>query len=62
MGYANNSGNVGKNFLSSSGGIVGSATFDETNIESKRFIRNRSFVNRSLMDWYYTKEFKRWNY
>lgn len=56
-GVANNSGNVGKNFLSSSGGIV-SATFDETNMNLKDLQESGLFVNRSLLDWYYTKEFK----
>lgn len=56
-GVANNSGNVGKNFLSSSGGIV-SATFDETNMNLKDLLEAGVFVNRSLMDWYFTKEFK----
>jgi choline dehydrogenase-like flavoprotein len=56
-GVANNSGNVGKNFLSSSGGIV-SATFDETNMDLKDLLASGLFVNRSLMDWYYTKDFK----
>ncbi|PUE63671.1 GMC family oxidoreductase [Arcobacter caeni] len=57
FGVANNSLNVGKNFLSSSGGIV-SATFDETNINLKDLQEPGLFVNRSLMDWYFTKEFK----
>ncbi len=56
-GVANNSQNVGKNFLSSSGGIV-SATFDETNMNLKDLLETGVFVNRSLMDWYFTKEFK----
>ena len=56
-GVANNSGNVGKNFLSSSGGIV-SATFDETNLPLKDLLASGLFVNRSLMDWYYTEKFK----
>lgn len=56
-GVANNSGNVGKNFLSSSGGIV-SATFDETNMNLKDLLASGLFVNRSLMDWYYNKDFK----
>ena len=56
-GVANNSQNVGKNFLSSSGGIV-SATFDESNMNLKDLLETGVFVNRSLMDWYYTKEFK----
>ena len=56
-GLANNSGNVGKNFLSSSGGIV-NAVFDETNMNPNELLKAGVFVNRSLMDWYYTKEFK----
>ena len=56
-GVANNSLNVGKNFLSSSGGIV-SASFDERNLNLKDLLTPGLFVNRSLMDWYYTKEFK----
>ena len=56
-GVANNSGNIGKNFLSSSGGIV-SSTFDETNMNLKDLLETGTFVNRSLMDWYYTPEFK----
>ena len=56
-GVANNSGNVGKNFLSSSGGIV-SATFDETTMNLKDLLEEGLFVNRSLMDWYFTKDFK----
>lgn len=56
-GLANNSGNVGKNFLSSSGGII-SATFNETNMNLKDLQEAGLFVNRSLVDWYYTKEFK----
>ena len=56
-GVANNSLNVGKNFLSSSGGIV-SASFDERNLNLKDLLAPGLFVNRSLMDWYYTKEFK----
>jgi choline dehydrogenase-like flavoprotein len=56
-GLANNSGNVGKNFLSSSGGIV-SATFDESNLPLKDLLTSGLFINRSIMDWYYTEEFK----
>ncbi|MDZ7818292.1 MAG: GMC family oxidoreductase [Aliarcobacter sp.] len=56
-GVANNSKNVGKNFLSSSGGIV-SATFDETNLPLKDLLASGLFVNRSLMDWYYNEKFK----
>ena len=56
-GLANNSGNVGKNFLSSSGGIV-SATFDESNLPLKDLLASGLFVNRSIMDWYYSEKFK----
>ena len=56
-GVANNSGNVGKNFLSTSGGII-SATFDESHLPLKDLHASGLFVNRSIMDWYYTKEFK----
>lgn len=56
-GVANNSGNVGKNFLSTSGGII-SATFDESHLPLKDLQASGLFVNRSIMDWYYTKEFK----
>ena len=57
FGVANNSKNVGKNFLSSSGGIV-SATFDETNLPLEDLLASGLFVNRSLMDWYYNEKFK----
>lgn len=57
FGVANNSKNVGKNFLSSSGGIV-SASFDESNMNLKDLMTTGLFVNRSLMDWYYTEKFK----
>jgi choline dehydrogenase-like flavoprotein len=56
-GVANNSKNVGKNFLSSSGGIL-SATFDETNLPLENLLASGLFVNRSLMDWYYNEKFK----
>jgi choline dehydrogenase-like flavoprotein len=56
-GVANNSKNVGKNFLSSSGGIL-SATFDETNLPLEDLLASGLFVNRSLMDWYYNEKFK----
>jgi choline dehydrogenase-like flavoprotein len=57
FGVANNSKNVGKNFLSSSGGIL-SATFDETNLPLENLLASGLFVNRSLMDWYYNEKFK----
>ena len=57
FGVANNSKNVGKNFLSSSGGIV-SATFDETNLPLEDLLASGLFVNRSIMDWYYNEKFK----
>lgn len=56
-GVANNSGNVGKNFLSTSGGII-SATFDESHLPLEDLHASGLFVNRSIMDWYYTKKFK----
>ena len=56
-GVANNSGNVGKNFLSRSGGIV-SDTFDESNLPLKDLLASGLFVNRSIMDWYYSEKFK----
>jgi choline dehydrogenase-like flavoprotein len=57
FGVANNSKNVGKNFLSSSGGIL-SAIFDETNLPLEDLLASGLFVNRSLMDWYYNEKFK----
>ncbi|MGA1938918.1 GMC family oxidoreductase [Arcobacter sp. YIC-310] len=56
-GLANNSGNVGKNFLSTAGGVV-SGTFDETNMELKQLLKPGLFVNRAIKDFYYTKDFK----
>jgi len=56
-GVANNSGNVGKNFLSTSGGVI-SATFDKSHLPLEELHASGLFVNRSIMDWYYTKEFK----
>lgn len=57
QGLANNSSNVGKNFLSSSGGIV-SGMFDESAINLKDLLRPGLFVNRAIKDFYFTKEFK----
>jgi choline dehydrogenase-like flavoprotein len=56
-GLANNSSNVGKNFLSSSGGIV-SGVFDESAINLKELLVPGLFVNRAIKDFYFTKEFK----
>jgi len=56
-GVANNSLNVGKNLLSSSGGIV-TGTFDENSIPLKDLMIPGLFVNRAIKDFYFTKEFK----
>ncbi|MAD42297.1 MAG: oxidoreductase [Arcobacter sp.] len=56
-GVANNSLNVGKNLLSSSGGIV-TGTFDESVIPLKELMTPGLFVNRAIKDFYFTKEFK----
>jgi len=56
-GVSNNSENVGKNFLSSSGGIV-SGSFDESHMPLKDLFASGLFVNRAILDWYYTSKFK----
>lgn len=56
-GLANNSNNVGKNFLSSSGGIV-SGTFDESFMKIDDLLSPGLFVNRGIMEFYYKKKFK----
>ena len=56
-GVANNSLNVGKNLLSSSGGIV-TGTFDESTIPLNDLMTPGLFVNRAIKDFYFTKEFK----
>lgn len=56
-GLANNSGNVGKNFLSTGGGM-GIGTFDASSMDLKELMIPGLFVNRSLKDWYFTKKFK----
>ena len=56
-GLANNSLNVGKNFLSSSGGVV-SGVFDESSMNLKDLLTPGLFVNRAIKDFYFTKEFK----
>ena len=56
-GLANNSSNVGKNFLSSSGGVV-SGVFDESSINLKDLLTPGLFVNRAIKDFYFTKSFK----
>lgn len=56
-GVANNSGNVGKNFLSTGGGFL-SGEFDQSNLPLKDLMTTGYFVNRALKDWYFTKEFK----
>ncbi len=56
-GVANNSLNVGKNLLSSSGGIV-TGIFNEKTIPLKDLMTPGLFVNRAIKDFYFTKEFK----
>lgn len=56
-GLANNSLNVGKNFLSTGGG-VGTGTFDASHMDIKELMTPGLFVNRALKDWYFTKDFK----
>lgn len=56
-GLANNSSNVGKNFLSSSGGIV-SGVFDKDSMNLDDLLTPGLFVNRAIKDFYFTKEFK----
>lgn len=56
-GVANNSGNVGKNFLSSSGGII-SGEFDSSAMPIDELLTPGLFVNRAIKDFYFTKEFK----
>lgn len=56
-GVANNSLNLGKNFLSTAGGIV-TGTFDDTNLPLKQLLKPGLFINRAIKDFYYTKEFK----
>lgn len=56
-GVSNNSGNVGKNFLSSSGGIV-SGEFDSSAMPLDDLLTPGLFVNRAIKDFYFTKEFK----
>jgi len=56
-GVANNSSNVGKNLLSSSGGIV-SGEFDKSSIPLNELMTPGLFVNRAIKDFYFTKEFK----
>ena len=56
-GLANSSGQVGKNMLFSGGG-VGSGEFDLSHFPKEELLQPGLFVNRSLMDWYFTKPFK----
>ncbi len=56
-GVSNNSGNVGKNFLSSSGGIV-SGEFDSSAMPLDDLLTPGLFVNRAIKDFYFTKDFK----
>ncbi len=56
-GLANNSNQVGKNLIFSAGG-VGSGEFDSSIIPLDELMREGLFVNRSLVDFYYTKNIK----
>lgn len=56
-GLANNSGQVGKNMVFSGGG-TGGATFDGSVLSKEELFTQGLFVNRALVDWYYTDTFK----
>lgn len=56
-GVSNNTNNVGKNFLSSSGGII-TGEFDENSIPLNELLKPGLFVNRAIKDFYFTKDFK----
>lgn len=56
-GLANNSNQVGKNMVFSGGG-VGGATFDGSVLSKDELFVQGLFVNRALVDWYFTKSFK----
>lgn len=56
-GLANNNAQVGKNMVFSGGG-VGGATFDESVLPKKELFASGLFVNRALVDWYFTDTFK----
>ena len=56
-GLCNNYNQVGKNVISTAGGM-GSGVFDENNMPLKELLTPGLFVNRSIKDWYYTKDFK----
>jgi choline dehydrogenase-like flavoprotein len=56
-GVGNSNGQVGKNFISTSGGLV-TGTFDESNMNLVDLLTPGLFVNRAIFDWYYTPKFK----
>lgn len=56
-GLSNSSGEVGKNMLFSGGGI-GSGEFDLSHLPKEELMQPGLFINRSLMDWYFTPSFK----
>ncbi len=56
-GLANNSKQVGKNLLFSGGG-AGSGEFDKSNMPLDELFTEGFFVNRTIQDYYFTKEFK----
>ena len=56
-GLANNSNQVGKNLIFSAGG-VGSGEFDSSTMPLDELMREGVFVNRSMVDFYYTRNIK----
>lgn len=56
-GLANSSKQVGKNILFSGGG-VGSGILDSSILNEDSLFQTGVFVNRSLVDWYFTNNFK----
>jgi choline dehydrogenase-like flavoprotein len=56
-GLANNNNQVGKNLIFSAGG-AGSGEFDSDSMNLKDLMVEGVFVNRTVQDWYYTKDKK----
>ena len=56
-GLANNSNQVGKNLIFSAGG-VGNGEFDSSTMPLDELMREGVFVNRSMVDFYYTRNIK----
>ena len=55
-GLANSSGQVGKNFLFSGGGIISGEFSDSKNISIKNLKVEGLFVNRAIRDWYFLEK------